>query len=197
MTTSTFKTLKAHRPRSALLIEHPENGADVTEQSAATEVMTDFTRVNAVTIAPHASLFQANETMIAQGVRLLLVTSDERQLLGLISTRDTLGERPMQLLHQGVGNLFELQVADLMHPVSEIDMLDFDAVRHANVGDIVATLRALGQQHVLVMAGQALDATARVRGVFSATRISRQLGIDLEPFETARTFAQIESALAG
>lgn len=101
----------------------------------------------------------------------------------------------MQLLHQGKGNLFELRVADLMHAVSEIDMLDYDEVRHANVGDIVATLRRFGQQHVLVMARQA-DGTAHVRGVFSATRISRQLGIDLDPFETARTFAEIEAALS-
>ena len=195
MTISTFKALAAHRAPDTLRIQSPQDGAPVTEQSPATEVMTDFTRVNAVTIRAQASLFQANETMIAQGVRLLLVTSDDGQLLGIISTLDTLGERPMQLLHQGKGNLFELKVSDLMHGVSDIDMLDFDEVCHANVGDLVATMRGLGQQHVLVKGGQGDAGPARVRGVFSATRISRQLGIDLKPFQTARTFAEIEAAL--
>ena len=195
MNTSTFKPLAAHRAPGTLRIQTPQDGTPVTEQSAATEVMTDFTRVNAVTIRPQASLFQANETMIAQGVRLLLVTSDDGQLLGIVSTRDTLGERPMQLLHQGKGNLFELKVSDLMHAVPDIEMLDLDEVRHANVGDMVATLRALGRQHVLVMAGQGADGSAHVHGVFSASRISRQLGIELEPFQTARTFAEIEAAL--
>ncbi len=195
MNISTFKPLAAHRAPGTLHIQSPEDGAPVTEQSAATEVMTDFARVNAVTIRPQASLFQANETMIAQGVRLLLVTSEDGKLMGIVSTRDTLGERPMQLLHQGKGNLFELKVSDLMHALTDIDMLDFDEVRHANVGDMVATLRRLGQQHVLVMAPQGADGQARVRGVFSATRISRQLGIELEPFQTARTFAEIEAAL--
>jgi len=195
--TISFKTLPAHRAPAAVGIQQAGKSDPVTEQSPATDAMTDFARVNPVTIAPSAALFQANETMIAQGVRLLLVVSEDRHLLGIVSTRDTLGERPMQLLHQGKGNMFELTVGDLMHGTAEIDMLDFDEVRHANVGDIVATLNQFGQQHVLVLATDPADGTSRVRGVFSAAQIGRQLGVELQPFETARTFSEIEAALAG
>lgn len=37
---------------------------------------------------------------------------------------------------------------------------------------------------------------ARIRGIFSASQIARQLGIPLEIAEPARTFAEIEQALA-
>lgn len=196
MSTSSFKTLALYRPKARLLIQQPDNLHPVTVHSPALEVMTDFKQLQSVTIAADASLFAANETMIARGVRLLLVVDEQQNLLGIVSTRDTLGERPMQLLQRGKDNLFELTVADLMHAVGEVDILDFNDVRHANVGDLVATLKNLGQQHVLVAASE--DGGAhRVRGVFSATQIGRQLGVEIQTFEVARTFAEIEAALAG
>lgn len=197
MTTSSFKTLATHRPKAQVLVQQPDTQRPVTVHSAAIDVMTDFTRLHSITIPPDASLFTANETMVARGVRLLLVVADSQNLLGIVSTRDTLGERPMQLAHQGKGNLFELTVADLMHTVAETDMLDYNDVRHANVGDIVATLKGLGRQHVLVTAVDPADGRQRVRGVFSATQIGRQLGVEVQTFEIARTFAEIEAALAG
>ena len=105
--------------------------------------------------------------------------------------------KTLATLHQGKGNMFELTVADLMHRVGEIDMLDLTDVRHANVGDIVATLKKLGQQHVLVASRDADTGHQRVCGVFSATQIGRQLGVEVQTFEVARTFAEIEAALAG
>ncbi len=197
MPTSSFKTLVTHRPTSRVLVQRPDTQRPVTLHSPALDVMTDFTRLHSVTIAPDASLFDANQTMVARSVRLLLVVDAAQALLGIVSARDTLGERPMQLAHQGKGNLFELTMADLMHGVGEIDMLDFNDVRHANVGDVVATLKALGQHHLLVAATDADTGQRMVRGVFSATQIGRQLGVEVQTFEVARTFAQIEAALAG
>ena len=56
-----------HRPPQRL----PER---VTAESHATDVMTDFTKVAAMTIGPCSSLDDANQRMIASGVRLLFVT---------------------------------------------------------------------------------------------------------------------------
>lgn len=195
MATSSFKTLTTRRPAARVSIEQPDTLRAVTVHSPALAVMTDFTRLHPVTIAPDATLFAANETMIARGVRLLLVVDAQENLLGIISTRDTLGERPMQLQHQGKGNVFEMTVADLMHSVREIDMLDFCDMRHASVGDLVATLKQRGQHHLLVAAAEPGGATQRVVGVFSATQIGRQLGVEIQTFEVAQTFAEIEAAL--
>lgn len=196
MSASSFKTLATHRPHGVVAVQQPYRNRPVTEQSPALEVMTDFARMDSVTVAPDATLFAANNTMVARGVRLLLVVDERLGLLGIVSTRDTLGERPMQLLHQGKGNLFELTVSDLMHPLGEIDMLEFNDVRHANVGDIVATLKRLGRQHVLVTTIDPVSGRQQVRGVFSATQIGRQLGVEVQPFEVARTFAEVEAALS-
>ena len=197
MSASSFKTLVTHRPKGFMVVQKAYRDRSVSAQSPALEVMTDFARMQSVTIAPEASLFAANETMVARGVRLLLVVDEQQGLIGIVSTGDTLGERPMQLLHQGKGTLFELTVSDLMHAIGEIDMLEFNAVRHASVGDIVATLKRLGRQHMLVSTIDSATGRQQVRGMFSATQIGRQLGIEVQPLELARTFAEVEAALVG
>ena len=195
MSASSFKTLVTHRPKGVVVVHKAYRDRSVSAQSSALEVMTDFARMQSVTISPEASLFAANETMVARGVRLLLVVDEQQALLGILSTSDTLGERPMQLLHQGKGTLFELTVNDLMHPIGEIDILTFTEVRHASVGDIVATLKALGRQHLLVSTVDSATGRQQMRGMFSATQIGRQLGVEVQPMELARTFAEVEAAL--
>src|SRR6266850_7418824 len=68
----------------------------VTAESPAAQVMTDFTRVAPATIRPQAPLAGANQFMITRGVRLLLVTDDHENVLGIITATDILSERPMR-----------------------------------------------------------------------------------------------------
>lgn len=193
MTGMSFKPLGTHPLAARALLARPAPGKPVTLESPALEVMTDFTQTQPVGIAPEATLFAANEAMITYGVRLLFVTEREH-LLGIISTQDTLGERPMQLRHLGQGTVADLSVADLMHPLSSLQVLRLADVRHANVGDLVATLQRAGRQHLLV-SEQLPDQPLSIRGMFSATQIERQLGAPVETHERAQTFAQIEAAL--
>ena len=65
--------------------------------SPAIEAMTDFLRVNVVAIGPDASVVAANARMISRGVRLLMVTDGDDQVDGLITARDILGEKPLQV----------------------------------------------------------------------------------------------------
>jgi hypothetical protein len=88
-------------------------------------------------------------------------------------------------------------VSDLMIRTEDIDMLDMKDVLHAEVGHIVASLEAWGRQHALVAERDALTGLTRIRGIFSATQIGRQLGVAVQPFDVAVTFADIARALAG
>jgi CBS domain-containing protein len=168
----------------------------VGPDSPAIEAMTDFARVSAVTISPSASLALANSTMISRGVRLLLVIGDDGGIRGLVTARDTLGEKPMQLSHGRGVKHNELTVADLMCPVRDIDSISLKDVVNARVIDILDALRSQGRQHVMVDDIDPASGAPRVRGVFSATQIGRLLGVPVQSFELARTFGEIEAALA-
>jgi len=58
--------------------------ARVTPESPAMQAMTDLTRVTPATVRPQAPLADANQFMIARGVRLLLVADDQENVLGVI-----------------------------------------------------------------------------------------------------------------
>lgn len=165
-------------------------------ESPAIEAMTDLGRVSAATIGASATVAEANSTMIARGVRLLLITGEGGRLKGLVTARDTLGEKPMQLAQARGVKPGELSVVNLMCPVSDIDMLSLKEVMNARVVDILDALKALGRQHILVEDSDPASGAPRVRGIFSATQIGRLLGVPVQTFDLARTFGEIEAALA-
>ena len=167
----------------------------VSLDSPAIDVMTDLSQVAAVTIEGTASLATANDYMIARGVRSLFVATPEGRVSGLITAADVLGERPVRVSHErGVGRN-ELQVADVMTPIDAVVALKLDEVRAAKVGHIVASLTHAGRQHGLVAEIRTPSQVAS-RGMFSATQIARQLGVPLHIPELARTFSEVEQALA-
>jgi signal-transduction protein with cAMP-binding, CBS, and nucleotidyltransferase domain len=167
-------------------------GAD----SPAIEAMTDFARINAVTIAAGASLAEANARMISRGVRLLMVSGADEQVEGLISARDVMGEKPIQMALARGGKRDELTVRDLMVPAASIDTLYLNEVLNVRVIDILNALKSQGRQHIMVEDVDPASGQPRVRGVFSATQIGRLLGVPVLGFDLPQTFAEIEAALA-
>lgn len=195
-TISSHRPLPSNKASYGTILQSPsELPPRVTLQSSALCVMTDFRKVQVATITAEKPLAEATETMIARGVRLLLVVDDSDFVIGLITARDTQGERPIQFVHERGGRFADLTVRDLMAPIDDIDLLDLQRVARAEVGDVVATLKHWGRQHALVADVDAQTGATQIRGMFSATQIGRQLGLSVQTFDVARTFAEIQSAL--
>jgi CBS domain containing-hemolysin-like protein len=161
--------------------------------SPAVAVMTDLCQVPAATIRPDATAAQATQAMIARGVRLLLVVDAAGFVEGVVTARDTMGEKPVKMLEEKGGKHAELLVADLMTPREKIEAIDMANVLKSMVGHIVTTLRDSARQHALVVDRDPITGEQRIRGIFSATQIARQLGISIQTFEVTSTFAAIES----
>ena len=169
--------------------------ARVGAGDSALAVMTDFERVSAVLVRPDDSIDEANLRMIRRGVRLLLVVDALRNVAGLITANDILGEKPLQIIASHGGHRSDILVRDIMTPQSRLEVLDMREVQQARVGTIVATLLESARQHALI-AERDSDGRQRVRGMFSLTQIARQLGVSIESSHVARTFYEIEAQLA-
>ncbi len=167
----------------------------VAADSPAIEAMTDFSRVNVVSINPDALIDEANTRMISRGVRLLVVVDKGEHVLGLITAHDILGEKPLQVVQARGCRRDEVSVRNLMVGLDSIDTLDFADVMKARVVDILDALKSLGRQHILVEDVEPVSGLPRVRGLFSATHIGRLLGVPVLGFDLPRTFAEIEAAL--
>ena len=160
--------------------------------SPALEVMTDFRVVHAVTIGPEVSIDDALETMKIRGVRLLLVTGDNDHIVGLITAKDIQGEKPIKIAQESRIPRAAITVEAVMTPQSSIEVLNMLSVRNAQVGHIVATLQALARQHALVVEVDSTTKAQCVRGMFSTSQISKQLGVNAAEVVTrASSLAEI------
>ena len=161
----------------------------------AISVMTDLTKVSVVSVRARTSMDKANAKMIRYGVRLLLVLDDNDQVAGLLTATDILGEKPMRYLQNMGGTHADIMVRDIMTTQRELEALKIEDVKNARVVEIVATLKKSHRQHALVVA-EGADGKQAVCGLFSITQIARQLGAQVQSFELARTFAEIDAVIS-
>jgi len=188
---STFRL----SPGISIAQASPWHSKPVTLESPALDVMTDLTQVKAATIGPGQTLQQAEQTMIYQGVRMLFVVSEMPALEGLITSTDLRGERQMSLVHSRHLRFDEMRVADVMTELSMLDAIEFERMAGARVGNLIATLKRVGRNHLLVVQGASAGTPQRIRGVVSRAQIERQLGAPIEMTEIASSFSEVERAL--
>jgi CBS-domain-containing membrane protein len=156
--------------------------------------MTDLSQVTAYTTELATPLSKALDLMIRRGVRLLLVNNADRQVVGLITSRDIEGEKPARILAKAGGVWEDLLVADIMTLQPKLEVLRMEEVATARVGDIIATLRQAGRQHALVVDADPATGKPAVRGLFSLSQIGLQLGLDIHPTQQPTTYADLERA---
>ncbi|MCZ7655123.1 MAG: hypothetical protein M5R42_13895 [Rhodocyclaceae bacterium] len=124
-----------------------------------------------------------------------MVADEKRCILGIITSTDILGEKPMQVVRDRDVLHEEVKVRDIMTPRDQLEVLDMKDVRAAEVGHVVATLQWAGRQHALV-AEEDMSGRQMVRRNFSTTQISQQLGVTISSTLIASTFAEIEAVIA-
>lgn len=210
--TEPFGTLSHVRLNAATRYVHPpELPGRVYLTSPAVDVMTDFTHVRPRTTRPDVPIDDALENMKRVGVRLLLVEDADRKIVGIISSYDIQGEKPIKLAQEARVSRSDISVSEIMTPHPEIEALHMLSVRNAQVGHIVATLRALEQRHLLVVQsaggnGEPAEDTMPgvgsgaqlVRGLFSSAQLGRQLRVDVDEIMTAaHSLAEMQRGMAG
>ncbi|HET9024556.1 MAG TPA: CBS domain-containing protein, partial [Burkholderiaceae bacterium] len=138
-------------PHGTALAQSRDRQAEpVTLASPALDVMTDLTRGKAATVSPSATLRQAEQIMIYQGVRMLFVVSDMPAIEGIVAANDLRGDLQMRLVQQRNVRYDDLSVRDVMAALSMLDAIDLADLKSATVGNVVATLRRHGRDHLLV-----------------------------------------------
>jgi CBS-domain-containing membrane protein len=176
--------LAAYKPRdtvileSELCVERPIEPPELVRLSdPAMLVFTDFASVCPETITTDKTIKEALHKMKCLGIRLLIVVNEKKHMIGLLSAYQVMGADPIRLgVHDRMDHS-QVTVGMVMQPGNQIKMLDIHHLRDAKVGHIVATLNHLEQYYLLVVENNT------VRGLFSASQVSRQLGkniLDLE-----------------
>lgn len=192
---SQFRILNAGALDAGVGFQRPRQTLpdQVSLDSPAIDVMTDLSKVSAETVSANAAVDDAEEKMIASGVRLLFVTNPLNQVIGIVTSKDLSGERILHRISDSKTARKDLIVRDIMTPQHRVDILEMGDVATARVGDIVATLKRMGRQHALVVDRNAAG-NQTIRGLLSTTQISRQLGESIETTDVAGNFANLARA---
>ena len=191
---SPYKTLTSSILESGTSYQRPVHvlPESVTPDRPALEVMTDLTKVSAMTIGPNLSLDEAKDRMIATSVRLLFVVNQYFHVIGIVTSKDLAGDKAMKYLKEMGGKREDIIIRDLMTPQHQVEVLDYGMVAKSRVGDVVETLKCMGRQHALVVENKE-DGRQVIRGLLSATQIGKQLGIEIDTSDVAGSFAALAS----
>jgi CBS domain-containing protein len=163
-----------------------------------TAVMTDFDRMPLVTVEAETQIDDALRLMKHAGVRSAIVVDGNSTLLGLVTAYDILGEKPVRLLESGgrdsrAAGRAGIDVAAVMQPTAHWRVIDVENLARSSVADIIETFRRSGRTHIVVVERSA--ASDRLRGLLSATEVTRRTGVQIDTLTAAATFAEIEQAV--
>lgn len=189
---SNYQILQAGTLDAGVTFKQPQQvlPEKVTMESPAIDVMTDLAQVTAQTVSANLSVDDAEQNMIASGIRLLFVTNQLNEVIGIVTSKDLSGERIMRLITDSRSPRKDLIVRDIMTSQLKIEVLELTDVSTRRVGDIVATLKRMGRQHALVVERDA-DGRQLIRGLLSTSQIGRQLGQEIETTDVAGNFANL------
>ena len=162
--------------------------------SPATIFMTDFLNTQPVIIDENRGINTALERMKQSYVRLLLVSSLHDQFRGIITAADIHGGKVLAFMAtMGLRHRDEVMVKNIMTNKDHLHGLAFEQLQTACIGDVINTIKHLGEQHVLVVQEEASG--LMIRGLFSATNIAKALHITFDVEPHARSFFELEQVI--
>ncbi len=163
----------------------------ITENSPATEVMTDFTTIRPITVEPFTSADSALDRMKTMGVRLLLITDEHDDIQGIITSYDLQGEKSVKYTEDTGIKHKDITVEMIMTPISGTPAVDLDYVEQSLVRHVISTLKELDRPHILVVENNEKE-KIQIRGLFSSSQIGKVLGKRVyEPLHASHSLAEI------
>ena len=166
----------------------PENYQEISRDSPALSVFTDFKVRRPLILEPDTAAHEAEDFMLSAHVKLKLVVDDDSHFLGVVAMEDL--RHPDFLARvAAVYTRDSLKVIDIMRPRDSLTALAYADLEKATVGDIINSLQHYVHQHCLVVD----KASHRLRGIISVSDIARKLKIKIELQHTP-SFAELHLA---
>ncbi len=160
-------------------VTHPMNFGDLTLESEAIEVLSDFTQISPVVLNAGCAAELAERLMKNMHIQSQIVVDGGGEMVGLVCLQDLSGPELVKKVASGYRR-DELVVEDLMKRRHDLIALSYGEVARATVGELVESLRDHHQSFCLVLEAE----SSKVRGLISAHDIARRLFVPLNVAES-------------
>ena len=165
----------------------PDENFEITLDSPALDIFTDFNKITPLYIEQSMNLVAAQDLMRKTHVKLQLVL-ENGEFMGALSYEDLISEKAMAYTNHRPRA--EIMVSEIMTPKKCLKAIEYEDVKQAKISDIIETLKNEKRRHFLV-----IDSIKHhIRGMFSASDIARRLHI-LINIDRVSTFIDIYNAL--
>ncbi len=188
-----FKELSTVSTAAIRDIQRPSDVITLNLKSPAVAVFTDFTLQNPLMLEQSTTIDDAREMMKRTHVKLKLVIDTDEFFRGVITLEDLVSAKVIKGLGQSGLRREDMTVAQVMTSRNELHAIDIRDFNTATIGDVLATMKKYGEQHVLVVDKQ----TESIRGIVSANDIARRMHVPIVISERANSFSDIYKAVAG
>ncbi len=138
-------------------------------------VMLDFRIEGPNLILASESIDDALKEMKIHSTHILLVADKDNNLLGIISSADILGEKPITIIQSRRIERQQVTVNMVMQTTDRILLLDSNLIQTAKVGNIVNTLKHHQHEYALVIYHNDNKNKFETSGLFDISQISKKL----------------------
>jgi len=153
----------------------PSDEQFIEPDDPAILAVTDFRREHPATVDDDRQIDDALADMVRLGVRALLVVRDQR-VVGLITSYDIQGERPLQFLQSSTYTQHrDIRVEHIMTPWDGLLTVEWEHLQNARARDLLDVLEEAGVTHLLVVDSAEKNQAPIVRALVSKARLVRQL----------------------
>lgn len=185
-----MKKLKMYPVSAIEELARPVSLENMSLFTPALAFFTDFNLTEPLVIDASVSATEARAMMIKTHVRLKFVVDKNNHFIGIVTADDLAERKIVQRVAAGIRRE-EVSITDLMTPRNKLLALDIEEVKTSTIADVVGVLKDSHQQHCLVIDQK----SHRIRGIFSASDISRKLKLPINIQEHS-DFYRVFSAIA-
>lgn len=165
--------------------------------SPAMTVLTDFSQVVPQSVDADTSIDEAHLKMRYSGVRLLFVMDYKAHCIGVITSKEVIGTRRINIAMQQRNLSREEVTAEMvMTPWHKLSAMPVAQLGSLTIEDLVLSMEAITDQHLLITELND-NQELRIRGLISASDIQSAVGKEINSLPMAKSFADICQVING
>jgi CBS domain-containing protein len=180
----------------SLATAHP--AYSIGSNDSAVHLLVDFCQRRPAALRSDMNVTEARLWMKMADTAFKLVENVAGECVGVITVADINGEQSLSLAHRRGISVGDIQVKDIMCPLSSLPATHYRDLCSATAGDLVCTFQAVHHEYILVVDDDRHhEGQHYLRGIVSAVELAEHLRIPVDFDRRASSFSDIVNVVQG